>query len=928
MKTVKTNYYCMKVNALAFLIFILFCQSLYATTKPVFQITSSTNSVSLSQTGSASISFTVRNVSGITLTIDKILNAGYDSNILKASTTSNNCLDRLNNNQTCNVTSRLNAKGVNGETSFEIQACAFSGTLCSGMKKLITVRTGGATISVSPSSLDFLSNGQSGEIVVNNVSTLASPTSLSGIRATLPDSLSDIKQDASDCDFVSAGSSCVLRLTSNQRHNKTSFTIKGDSTNTVTLNTKIGTPWMANGTVLATAVDEKNQLLYFGGNFTELRRRVGDGVPVDASGNPLSTFPEVFGTVRAAISDNQGGWFIGGSFTRVQGKSRNFLAHILSTGFLDTNWQPTEATGAVFALAFDTNRNIIYAGGSNLIGIDATTGKSTGFNITADNIVRALLFNPNNNTLYVGGSFQNIDGQARNRLAAFNSAGNLTNWNPDASSHVWSLALDSQTNIVYASGDFGTLSGPGGGVRTRLGAINADGTITAFAPVADATVAVITFNEQDNILYAGGHFNSFNGGGDVRNGLAAIRTNGTLTAWNPNANAPVRAFHYDEETRNLYVGGDFTTVGGISRGKVAAITTNGTLTDFNPSLQGNTIRAIPMDRDSKHFYLGGQFDTIGNTKARTNLAAMDLKTGNITSFKADCDLIVRSLLIDSKKDLMYVGGNFTTIGGVNRNELAAINLKNGGITSFNPNANGDVMTLQLNQSGTRLYAGGVFTTIGGAARNRIAALNTSTGLATGFNPNADGTVRALLLDETNSLLYTGGEFNNVGGAARNFIAALNTDNSNATAFNANADGFVRALALNQKGNMLYVGGDFNNIGGSARARFAALRAANGTANSLTANANGDVYALSFDEGERYLYIGGRYTTLQGTTRNRLGAIDLSNGNLTNFNPDAGNDVYSLNYNATRHALFAGGFFDTIDFLYSSRLAILFPDDEN
>ena len=68
-------------------------------------------------------------------------------------------------------------------------------------------------------------------------------------------------------------------------------------------------------------------------------------------------------------------------------------------------------------------------------------------------------------------------------------------------------------------------------------------------------------------MYLGGFFDTV--GGVTRNRAAAVNTDGTLTAWNPNTNATVNAIAVSGGT--VYLGGKFTTVGGEIRSGLAAV---------------------------------------------------------------------------------------------------------------------------------------------------------------------------------------------------------------------------------------------------------------------------------------------------------------------------------------------------------------------
>ena len=166
---------------------------------------------------------------------------------------------------------------------------------------------------------------------------------------------------------------------------------------------------------------------------------------------------------------------------------------------------------------------------------------------------------------------------------------------------------------------------------------------------------------------------------------------------------------------------------------------------------------------------------------------------------------------------LYVGGAFSSIGGVSRRCLAALDASTGMATGWEPKTNGLVQSLVL--SGSTLYAGGQFTSIQGSsggpyARNRIAAIDTATANPTAFNPGADSNVYALALSGTT--LYAGGDFNFIQGASggpysRYFIAAIDTASGNPTTWNPNANGTVAALALT--GTTLYTGGNFSTLQG-------------------------------------------------------------------------------------------------------------------
>src|SRR5262249_37048478 len=115
--------------------------------------------------------------------------------------------------------------------------------------------------------------------------------------------------------------------------------------------------WTTDGVVYAVAAADTT--IYLGGQFTAVGPPTGGGAAIDAAGAARAPYAHVRGAVHAVVADGAGGWFIGGSFTAVQGQPRSGLARIGADGTVAT-WNPG-VTGTVlsFALAPGT----LYVGG-------------------------------------------------------------------------------------------------------------------------------------------------------------------------------------------------------------------------------------------------------------------------------------------------------------------------------------------------------------------------------------------------------------------------------------------------------------------------------------------------------------------------------------------------------------------------------------
>lgn len=224
---------------------------------------------------------------------------------------------------------------------------------------------------------------------------------------------------------------------------------------------------------------------------------------------------------------------------------------------------------------------------SYLLAYDITTGELLpDFAPQLNGQVRALAVSPDKGRLYVGGTFTSVDGQTRNRIAAFD----LT-----------TRALDPvfRTNINYD--------------------------VYAIAPT-------------DQKVFVGGNFQSV--GTNARGYLAAFTTNGALLDWAPQANAMVRALALSPDATKIAVGGFFTSLNGSTNpGNSLALvdTTTGAVlpTAINSIVRnGGTDSAITsLISDGDRFY--GSAYSLGNRTALEGMFAASFN-GGTTTWIADC----------------------------------------------------------------------------------------------------------------------------------------------------------------------------------------------------------------------------------------------------------------------------------------------------
>ncbi len=706
--------------------------------------------------------------------------------------------------------------------------------------------------------------------------------------------------------------------------------------------------WTADNATV-TAVARSGNLLYLAGSFDSFGPPSGSGVPVDArEGTPLPHYPKVAGLIEAVVADGTGGWYIGGTFAGVGGLPRSNLAHILPDGSVDA-WDP-RPDGPVNALALAGDR--LYVGGRFRSIAGRSQPALAAFELCTRRLaewdpqiqgwfdgaieflwVRSLL--AEGRSVYVGGWFNHIGGQPRKNLAELDArTARATAWDPQADDDVLGMVRHGST--LYVGGHFFHV---GGQLRKFLAAVDlCTGAATGWDPHVgrvpedypyDGGPRVTALALHRGALYVAGAFNRV--GGQVRASLAAIDLQtAEPTEWDPQA----LGFSWDVATphfytlvirgRRVYVGGQFTSLGGKARDYVSGGVT--------AALDVRTSRALEWDPRPNYLvhalavsgstiYMGGRFSSVRDWVRRDGLAALDLTTGRPTIWNPGVDGIVRSLVVSGNK--VYLAGQFSTVGGAPRANIAALDATEGRATEWNPGASGPLWALVLD--GDKLYAGGWFGAIGGQPRSCIAALDTVTGAATPWNPGADDIVEALLVSRDR--VYAGGSFDRIGGKPRSGIAALDAASGTVLDWHSSADAVLTSLAL--VGRTLYSGGWFRTTDGQVRSRLAALDTATGAA---TAWWDFDAYELDGVRGYPWVetlaasgntvYVGGGFGGIGGEKRSCLAAIDATTGAVLPWNPDANGVVWSLA--ASRDVVFAGGAFNRMGVYPNWGIAALSP----
>jgi hypothetical protein len=218
----------------------------------------------------------------------------------------------------------------------------------------------------------------------------------------------------------------------------------------------------------------------------------------------------------------------------------------------------------------------------------------------------------------------------------------------------------------------------------------------------------------------------------------------------------------------------------------------------------------------------------GTEPAQAASGPVSSNPANWTPWVTSADSYVRQLA--QCGSTMYAVGTFTSIRSATgqaytRNRAFSFNATTGAVSSWNPNVNGVVNSVAFNSTCSNIYLGGQFTSVGGVSATNIVKVSASSGAVDGtFAHSAGGQVEALQV--YGSELLVGGYFTGINGTARPYLASLNAGTGRVDSYlNLNISGHypgnpnptrVYNFALSHGGNKLLVMGDFTSVAGQHR----------------------------------------------------------------------------------------------------------------
>lgn len=682
-------------------------------------------------------------------------------------------------------------------------------------------------------------------------------------------------------------------------------------------------PWNPRFAGEVLSIDIAEEKIYVGGDYTATGEWAKNGGAVDATTGDLNFSEQVpDGTVRAAVSDGNGGWFIGGDFMKVGNTPRERIAHIDAAGEL-TDWYPGPINATVRCINLLGNR-LFVSGDFNTVGgnprqrlaaIDAHSGDVLPWNTFPNGPIRALLahegvlylgggfvtmgevsrlrlaaLNPltgevlplsitpsfsnihalaaKGDTLFFGGTFTQVNGEQRNRLACINrTTGTLLDWNPNANNTVSAMAI--LDNTIYVGGTFTNVAGLS---RIRVAAIEVTtGNATSWAP-SNQVSTTENLAVVENAVYAAGRFERPDG--SVQNVVAALDPiTGTVLDWDPNITSAPFLEALATDGNSVYLGGNMPSFGGEARRSASAFDlATGELLDWDPVIGGSPVALQAIHARAGKVFMGGLFSSVGG-QTKISFAAVDINTAEVSPWNLNLNGAGQVRAITGQDNTVYVGGSFNSVGGQSRNRLAAVDASSGAVSAFTANiVTGDVRALDLHEEA--LYLGGSFINIAGVTRPRAAAVNTSSGALLPWNPGMNGLLPLTTIERADNKVFMGGLSGvSWGGTTTSNVVAVDAVDGVAEPFNVNLSGEV--FSLLSEDSTLYVGGSFGEVNGTSRSNFAAINTQTQELTPLNPVFNSSVRSIaSFNEN---LWIGGFFTSVNGNNRRSLAVISKGSG---------------------------------------------------
>jgi Domain of unknown function (DUF5122) beta-propeller len=640
-----------------------------------------------------------------------------------------------------------------------------------------------------------------------------------------------------------------------------------------------------------------------------------------------------------------------------------------STPFVGLNGVPPYQYSVVFGSGTVNAQGIYTVGAlSGVNTVQVTDGQGT----TATAQVRALRIRVNasvfatatdGTNLYVGGRFSAVNPYSAPGLAIVDQvSGNLATTCDLGTGFLGGFvdAIVTAGNSIYVAGDFSQYRGAVVGKLAKI-----DATTCAIDPVfvggggfgtqAGSTVYALAISGSS--LYVVGNVTAYRGAPIPRMVKLDLTTGAADPAFSPSPQPDAPPAAIVVSGTSVYVGGEFTHIGGIAAPYLAKLdAATGAVDTAFAAAPGADSGVSTLAIDSNKLYVGGAFTHFAGIQ--TALARVDATSGALdTAFSQSVANVsqVQSLLVNGKSlyvgrtfpgatpvlekidtttgttdatfgagagfdsgvnsllfanSSLYVGGAFTSYRGASAHNLAKIDPTSGVLdTTFTQATGSNNAVYALAALGSQVFAGGTFSTYRGIAANNLAKFSSATDqpdlafiAAGGTNSN----VIAMVLN--GGALYIGGVFTSCSGINSFEVAKIDTTTGACdTTFAAGggAPFYIDAMLIH--GTSLYIGG-----GNSSATHLAKMDLLTGqTDPAFSVNGSPDATVLALADSPTAIYVGGQFQNYGALPARNLAKVDPASGALdqtfTQSTGAGGSSEYIQSLLFAGNSLYAGGY---------------------
>lgn len=503
------------------------------------------------------------------------------------------------------------------------------------------------------------------------------------------------------------------------------------------------------GAVLHSVVDTDTNSVYISGLFRNVdSRNTGGGAVLYQDGNVLRDSPQFNGRVFSSVADGHGGFYVGGTFSKVGDFAVRYLVHFLSNGHIDRAFQPA-VSGAVTKLA-KVDDKLYAVSGNRVEQVDILSGTiNNNFKLSTTGPIYALAATPRG--VYIGGIFRSVNNHPLFALAKANPG-------------------DGELDLNFPHWT-------AGGVRA-IQTVDGDAVIAAgyYTQTNGRTLTVV---------------NKYNEATDKVDPVFSL------------PGYPIRVMAADHDW--LYIAArDKTSGKGYRIERFSTVTGERDSGFVSPNISSSIEKILVTDNS---IYVAGGFQQV-NSATHKYIVRIN-KLSQKVDLNFNPHLNQRIYAVSVAADKVFVGGYFTMAGGIQQQYLAKLDLATGAADpAFHPVINYPPAAMAI--YGDDLYVGGQFTRINGKKAYMMARISKYTGdrLGNEFAMSPNKPVYAMKVHD--GYLYVGGAFTNISrNGATKYLARYNLRNNTYDRyFRLGLDQAVWSMAFGH--DALYVGGQFSD----------------------------------------------------------------------------------------------------------------------